>query len=141
LFDISVLGATALLVAKFCLTSQNIQPYSELCTLLAGVPLCCADALPHHFSERGTDCDKFKPTCRKHAVGGRCPEPAMTFLRFPDLKTKGITFTRVHLARLERADKFPKRVALGENSVAWLESEIDTYIADRVAARGAKQSS
>jgi prophage regulatory protein len=61
----------------------------------------------------------------------------MTLLRFPDLKTqKSIPFTRVHLARLERDGKFPKRVALGANSVAWIESEIDQYIADRIAARG-----
>lgn len=59
----------------------------------------------------------------------------MVFLRFSDLKKKGIPFSRVHVARLEKAGRFPKHVPLGDNSIAWIESEIDGWIAARVAAR------
>lgn len=56
-------------------------------------------------------------------------------LRFPDLKTKGIPWCRMHVDRLEKADKFPKRIRLGEATVAWLEEEIDAYVASRIAQR------
>jgi prophage regulatory protein len=58
------------------------------------------------------------------------------FPRFPELKSvKGISFTRRHIDRLEANHKFPKRVRLGEHSVAWVESEIDAFIEAAMAAR------
>jgi hypothetical protein len=53
----------------------------------------------------------------------RLPTPAndnvkggTVLLRYPDLKAvKGITFSRSHLARLEEAGVFPKRVRIGAN--------------------------
>jgi prophage regulatory protein len=59
----------------------------------------------------------------------------MNFLRYPELKTKGISWSRVHIDRLEKAGKFPRRVRLSENTVAWREAEIDGFLADRVAER------
>ncbi len=41
------------------------------------------------------------------------------FLRYPELKGKGIPFSRMHIDRLEKAGKFPRRVTgLGENTIA-----------------------
>jgi prophage regulatory protein len=48
---------------------------------------------------------------------------------------KGIPYSKVHLWRLEREGKFPRRVKLGENRHGWLESEIDDWIAERMASR------
>jgi prophage regulatory protein len=59
----------------------------------------------------------------------------MVFLRFANLREKGITFSRVHIGRLVKARQFPKPVPLGSNSVAWIEAEVDAWIASRVAAR------
>jgi prophage regulatory protein len=59
----------------------------------------------------------------------------MRFLSLDDLRARGVTFTRVHLARLEASGKFPKHVQLGENRVAWLEEEFDAWVADRLAER------
>ena len=57
-------------------------------------------------------------------------------LNFPDLKVvKGIRYSRRHLARLEQAGKFPRRVSLGLNAVAWVESEIDAHIEAAMKAR------
>jgi prophage regulatory protein len=53
-----------------------------------------------------------------------------------DLKSKGISYCNVHLLRLEKDGKFPKRLYLSPARAAWLESEIDDYIARCVAARG-----
>jgi prophage regulatory protein len=60
----------------------------------------------------------------------------MKFLRYADLKSKGVTFTRVHLNRLEAAGQFPRKVPLGANTVAWIEAEVDDWIAERIARRG-----
>jgi len=38
--------------------------------------------------------------------------------------------------RMEKDGKFPKRLRLGGNSCGWLISEINTWLADRAAARG-----
>ena len=50
------------------------------------------------------------------------------------LRAKGVTYSNVHLLRLEAEDKFPRRFSLTENRVAWLEEEIDRWIRERVAA-------
>ena len=60
----------------------------------------------------------------------------MKILRFNDLKTdKGITWSRVHVWREERAGRFPRHIRLGRNSIGWVEREIDEWLAERVAAR------
>ena len=51
-----------------------------------------------------------------------------------------IGYSPMHLWRLEKAGKFPLRIKLGPNSVGWLASEIDDWIAARVAERDAGDS-
>jgi prophage regulatory protein len=51
------------------------------------------------------------------------------------LKAKGITFSKMHIWRLEKADKFPMHVQVSAQRIAWVESEIDQWIAARIAAR------
>ena len=63
----------------------------------------------------------------------------MRFIRFSQLKEKGITFTRQHVSRLQKAGKFPRSVPLGENTKPFIEEEIDEYLANRVAERDARQ--
>ncbi|QCO05475.1 helix-turn-helix transcriptional regulator [Azospirillum argentinense] len=55
-------------------------------------------------------------------------------LRFKQLRER-VPFSRMHIDRLEKAGKFPKRVRIGENSVGWLENEVEAWIASRAAAR------
>lgn len=59
-----------------------------------------------------------------------------TLIPFAGLKDKGITFSRMHLWRLERKGDFPKHVPVSANRIAWVESEIDAWIKARIAARG-----
>ena len=57
-------------------------------------------------------------------------------LWFHELKTRyGITFSRRYLYTLEKQNKFPQRVPVGERRVAWVESEIDDWLAEKLAAR------
>jgi len=46
-----------------------------------------------------------------------------------------VVYSIQHFTRLEQAGRFPKRIVLGQNRVAWLESEIDDWIADKVRQR------
>ncbi|MEW2914994.1 AlpA family phage regulatory protein [Leisingera sp. JC11] len=48
---------------------------------------------------------------------------------------KIVPYSATHLARLERAGKFPKRIKLSPSRVGWLASEVDQWIIDRAEAR------
>ena len=47
-------------------------------------------------------------------------------------------WSRVHIARLEAAKKFPLHIAIGANSIAWFEDEIDDFLEMKAAERNAK---
>jgi prophage regulatory protein len=73
----------------------------------------------------------------------KLPTPAndnrpMKLLTFRDLaETRGIQFSYRHLYTLEDERKFPRRVKIGERRVGWIESEIDEWLAARIALRAA----
>ena len=46
-----------------------------------------------------------------------------------------VPYSGAHLARLEKAGLFPRRVKLGESRVGWVEAEVDDWIDARVEAR------
>ncbi len=46
-----------------------------------------------------------------------------------------VLYSPQHIARLEMAGKFPKRLRLGPNRVGWLEREILDWIEDKLATR------
>jgi prophage regulatory protein len=53
------------------------------------------------------------------------------------LRAKGIRYSRQHRDRLIKAGKFPPPIALGDNRVGWIESEIEDWLLQRIAARDA----
>lgn len=48
---------------------------------------------------------------------------------------KMVLYCPQHIARLEKAGKFPKRVQLGPNRVGWLLSEIEDWLKERLDCR------
>ncbi len=52
-----------------------------------------------------------------------------------ELKSLGIPYSSQHIARLEKAGKFPVRVQLGACRVAWCYDEIREWIEERIARR------
>lgn len=52
----------------------------------------------------------------------------------------GIPYSFQHIARLEAAGKFPKRVKLGQCRVAWVAEEVQAWIDERIASRDAVPS-
>jgi prophage regulatory protein len=54
-------------------------------------------------------------------------------LRIPELLDK-TGLKKSHQQQLEQRGEFPKRIKLSERASGWLESEVDEWIAKRVAA-------
>lgn len=48
-----------------------------------------------------------------------------------------VPYTPQHILRLEKEGKFPRRVQVGPNRVAWVEAEVEAWVAARVAERDA----
>lgn len=46
-----------------------------------------------------------------------------------------VLYSPQHIARLEAAGKFPKRVKLGNNRVGWIEQEVLDWLQERIDAR------
>lgn len=60
----------------------------------------------------------------------------MKLVRFEELEPKfGIAWSRVHLDRLQKAGQFPKKVKIGPNTAAYVESEILEWIEARCKER------
>lgn len=60
----------------------------------------------------------------------------MKMLTKKDLKTL-VPYSHQHIARLEKAGGFPKRVQLGQCRVAWIEEEILAWLNERIQKRDA----
>lgn len=61
-------------------------------------------------------------------------EIAMRILSKRQLKEL-VLYSPQHIARLEKAGLFPKRVQLGPNRVGWVESEVLEWLEQRLANR------
>jgi predicted DNA-binding transcriptional regulator AlpA len=59
----------------------------------------------------------------------------MKYLRFPDLKARGIVQSRMTLKRLIDDQGFPPGVLLTPNARAWTEAEVNDWLASRPVAR------
>jgi prophage regulatory protein len=56
-------------------------------------------------------------------------------LPYDALKSKGIALSKCQIWRKEREGTFPRRVQVSAARVAWVETEIDAWISQRIAAR------
>ena len=68
-------------------------------------------------------------------VRGAQPAPGNVLLDRKGLEQRGITYSPVHLWRLSRAGKFPMPIKPTGGRNAWVASEVDAWIAERIAAR------
>ncbi len=62
---------------------------------------------------------------------------AYVLLRLPEVKAR-TGLSRSEIYRRVALGTFPAPVKLGEHASAWVASEVDQFIADRIAARDAK---
>jgi prophage regulatory protein len=62
----------------------------------------------------------------------------MRIIRLAELKPiKGIPYSSVWIRKLVADGKFPRPIALSSRRIGFIESEIDSWIADRAAERDA----
>lgn len=72
--------------------------------------------------------NQYAPTRAKAGVTGE------RFLRLPAVcEMSGLSRSQIY--RLQAAGLFPQGVKLGQSAIAWLESEVAQWQADRVASR------
>ena len=57
----------------------------------------------------------------------------MKIISYPQLRERGILFSRAHLRRLIEAGRFPTPIRVSARRIAWLSDEIDTFL-ERLAA-------
>ena len=58
----------------------------------------------------------------------------LRLIRLPEVRSR-VGYSPMHLWRLEKAGRFPRRVKLGPNAVAWVEEEITAWCEARIAER------
>ena len=63
----------------------------------------------------------------------------MRFIRADELIAK-VRLSRPTIWRLEKSGKFPKRRVLGQKSVAWVEEEVEEWMASRAVVEGDQES-
>ena len=56
------------------------------------------------------------------------------FLRLPEILRR-VPYSSAHIWRLEKAGKFPRRVRLGANRVAWVEAEVSAWTCSKLQER------
>ncbi|MFP5078613.1 helix-turn-helix transcriptional regulator [Rhizobium sp. YIM 134829] len=59
----------------------------------------------------------------------------MKLLSPEGLKERGITLSRSQLSRLMKAGKFPPTIQIGFRKRAWLESEVESWLRQRIEER------
>jgi prophage regulatory protein len=72
------------------------------------------------------------------APGKKTGKTGRRLLDYQALKARGIRWSRVHIARLEAAKKFPQHINVGDASIAWFEDEFDDFLDAKAAERDAK---
>lgn len=63
----------------------------------------------------------------------------MKLLSKKDVREK-VLYSPAHIARLEAAGLFPKRVQLGPGRVGWVDEEVEDWLKTRIAQRDAHGS-
>ena len=56
------------------------------------------------------------------------------FLRLTEI-LRQVPYSEAHIWRLEKAGKFPRRVRLGANRVAWVEAEVSAWTSSKLQER------
>jgi prophage regulatory protein len=78
---------------------------------------------------------QFRPALRGIEIEKRNSFMDYQLQKLPDVLAK-TGLSRAHLYALAQKGAFPKPVKLSERSSAWVESEVQDWINERIAARG-----
>ena len=56
------------------------------------------------------------------------------FLRLTEILRR-VPYSEAHIWRLEKAGKFPRRLRIGANRIAWVESEVNNWVSSKLQER------
>jgi prophage regulatory protein len=78
----------------------------------------------------------FLGDCRNRGFA-KLPEKGVSAMRILSKRQvkELVLYSPQHIARLEAAGQFPKRVRLGANRVGWVESEVLDWLQERIDRR------
>ena len=74
------------------------------------------------------------PRRRQWSTAALAITPPIRILRLPEV-CKATGLRRAMIYRLQAEQRFPKSVKITEHAVGWVESEVQTWLAARLAAR------
>lgn len=57
------------------------------------------------------------------------------FLEYHELKSLGVPYSKSHLYHLMKEDKFPSPINLSDNTVRWLQTDIEKWIKEKVKTK------
>ena len=82
--------------------------------------------------------DKIRPRCLQvyNREGNTVDNNASVkkFIVLPQVQ-EIVPYSASHIWRLEKSGEFPKRIRLGGNRVAWLQSEVNSWVESKLASR------
>ena len=93
--------------------------------------------LQEDFAARLKAIGSAQPPIPSHNPGTPADGSPARFLRLSEVRGR-VPYSRATIYRLITAGQFPRPYSLGARAVAWLESEIDAWIAARVEAAQAQ---
>jgi len=68
------------------------------------------------------------------------PDPQLALIRWPEVSRITGFKSKSHVKNLEKSGFFPRAVRIGERAQAWVQIEVNDWIAARIAARDCKVS-
>lgn len=89
--------------------------------------------LQEDFAARLKAIGSTQPSLSSHDAGTPADGSPARFLRLSEVRRR-VPYSRATIYRLITAGQFPRPYSLGARAVAWLESEVDAWIAARVGA-------
>lgn len=85
-------------------------------------------------AQAGSTSEMLLPDASVHDGAGKKSSRPIRLITRAELRSI-VPYTPQHILRLEKRGLFPRRVQVGANRVAWLLSEVEEWVAARVAER------
>jgi prophage regulatory protein len=81
---------------------------------------------------------RFQDAIVQAASANTAPLFQRKLVNFKQLRAMGISWSREHVWRLEAKNKFPRRIYLSPQKVAWFEDEVLQWLEARAAERNTR---
>ena len=111
------------------------MPVSSKSKLKTKRKLSVASSAPCSAGRNSNTVSATRSSIPHHPTEGLAPRTMSCRLITRAELSQIVPYTGQHILRLEKSGKFPRRVRVGANRVAWLLSEVEAWGAARVSER------